>query len=342
MQHGPHMHNGSMPSMKKAAFDVALKSKEKIAEGTMAFHFEKPAGFAFRAGQHSRVTLQHIPETIDGGNKRFMTLANTPQDTELVLAMRMTGSAFKNALNEMQIGQKVLIEILLNVPHGAFALHHDSNVPAVFIAGGIGIVPAYSMIKDWAERRLAHKLYLFYSNRRPEDASYLGELETLEKQNPNFKLIATMTESEKSGTSWPGSTGPIDRSLLTKYVEDVRSPIYYISGVSGMVSAMKKLILDSGVPEENVRSEEFDGFKMAHAGAVTMLPWKRHAVFIAIALAVLVIIVAHVGAANSLYQSGLLSLKNPLLYVMVGVILILVAFKFRYLRKFGHSAKKTI
>ena len=66
--------------------------------------------------------------------------------------MRMRDTAFKRVLGQMQIKEKVLIEILLEVPHGGFALHDDPSKPAVFLIGGIGIVPAFSMIKDAKER----------------------------------------------------------------------------------------------------------------------------------------------------------------------------------------------
>ncbi|WP_220488431.1 hypothetical protein [Tessaracoccus sp. MC1756] len=42
---------------------LRLLSKELVAEGTMAFHFEKPADFQFRAGQYGEFTLLDPPET---------------------------------------------------------------------------------------------------------------------------------------------------------------------------------------------------------------------------------------------------------------------------------------
>jgi ferredoxin-NADP reductase len=50
------------------------------------------------------------------------------------------------------------------------------------------------MVQQAAEQKLPHHLLLFYSNRRPEDAVFLEELEELEKENPNYKFIGTMTE----------------------------------------------------------------------------------------------------------------------------------------------------
>jgi len=53
---------------------------------------------------------------------------------------------------------------------------------------------------------LPNRIVLFYSNRRPEDASFLAELQSLERDNPKYKLIASMTEMEKSLRRWSGET----------------------------------------------------------------------------------------------------------------------------------------
>ncbi len=214
------------------------------------------------AGQHVRMTLIRPPETNSEGNSRFFSLANSPQEADLVIAMRMRDTAFKRVLGRMPIGNKVRIETLLNSPHGSLMLHDDASKPAVFLIGGIGIVPAFSMIKDALERKLPHPLFLFYSNRRPEDAPFLDELEQLAKQHPSFTLIATLTKPEKKASSWRGETGHIDHSMMKRYVNDLESPVYYIAGLPEMVSAMKTVLTDSGVSEDNIRAEEFSGFTM--------------------------------------------------------------------------------
>lgn len=105
-----------------------------------------------------------------------------------MFAMRMRDTTFKRVLSHMEFGEKVLIEILPESPHGSFLLHEDVSRSAAFIVGGICIVPAYSMIKNAIQRELPHKMFLFCSNRRPEDAPYLNELQNLAKQNPSFIL----------------------------------------------------------------------------------------------------------------------------------------------------------
>jgi predicted ferric reductase len=87
-------------------------------------------------------------------------------------------------------------------------LHRKSEKPAVFLAGGIGIMPFLSIIRQAGHDKSPHQMYLFYSNRRPEDAAFLDLLSeaTKQNQNPNFHLIATMTEMDKSRREWKGET----------------------------------------------------------------------------------------------------------------------------------------
>jgi ferredoxin-NADP reductase len=103
-------------------------------------------------------------------------------------------------------------------------------------------------------------IFLFYGNRRPEDAAFLDELQELEKQNPRYKLIACMSEMEKSHRPWKGERGVVDAQMLAKYLRGVVSPIYYVTGPPGMVKAMHKILKDTGVDDDNIRTEEFAGY----------------------------------------------------------------------------------
>jgi len=129
-------------------------------------------------------------------------------------------------------------------------LHEDAARPAVFLAGGIGITPFRSIALDAAARKLAHRVLLFYSNRRREDAAFLAELEQLQSRNPNFRLIAPMTRQ----------TGRMSRELLERHIGDVKAPVYYFAGPPGMAMAMQALLRDMGVSEDDMRSEEFYGY----------------------------------------------------------------------------------
>ncbi len=239
-----------------SAHTTTLNKREEIAEGPMAFHFAKPADFQFRAGQAVDITLLNPPETDAEGNTRAFSIASAPFDSDLMIATRMRDTAFKRVLRNANLPLEVKIE----APSGSFVLHRKAEKPAVFLAGGIGITPFFSIIRQTAHDRAPHQLHLFYGNRRPEDAAFLDTLSAIPEQNPNFHLIATMSEMEKSHREWKGETGFIDKVMLTKHLPTLNGPIYYIAGPPAMVAAMRRMLTVAGVDEDDIRTEEFSGY----------------------------------------------------------------------------------
>ncbi len=237
-------------------FVTKLKGREEVAEQTMAFRFEKPAAFTFTPGQFIDITLLHPPETDAEGNARGFSIASAPYEDFLMVASRMRDTAFKRVLRHLAPGTEVKIE----GPFGNLRLHNDKSRAAVVLTGGIGITPFRSILLNAAREDLPQRIFLFYGNRRPEDAAFLDELQELEKRNPHYKLIACMSEMEKSHRPWKGEKGQIDAPMLAKYLKGVGSPIYYITGPPAMVKAMHKLLKDTGVDDDDIRIEEFAGY----------------------------------------------------------------------------------
>ncbi len=237
-------------------YTSALRRREEIAQGTMAFYFDKPAGFDFKPGQSVDVVLPDPPETDAEGNGRALSLASAPSDPHLMVATRLRDTAFKRVLRAMPLGGQVL----LDGPSGSFTLHKNPAKPAVFVAGGIGITPFFSILRQAARDRLPHRLYLFFSNRRPEDAPFLEGLEELARQNPNFHFVPTMTEMEKSQREWKGERGFLDRAMLTRHLPALQGPIYYLAGPPGMVTALRQVLTQAGADEDDIRTEEFSGY----------------------------------------------------------------------------------
>jgi ferredoxin-NADP reductase len=233
-----------------------LMRREEVAEGTMAFHFEKPSGFSFRAGQSADVTLTDPPETDAEGNTRTFSIASPPFADELVFTTRMRNTAFKRSLKKVPL----TTEVKIGPAAGAFTLHKNLAKPAVFLAGGIGITPFLSIVQQADRDRLSQKLYLFYSNRRPEDAAFLHTLRALETTNPNFRLICTMTQMSKSKQEWKGETALIDKQMLCRHLAILQGPIYYIAGPPAMVTAMRETLVSAGVEENDIRTDEFVGY----------------------------------------------------------------------------------
>lgn len=246
----------SVLSSRAMQHETRLLRSEVLAEGTMAFWFARPQGFDYRPGQNGQFTLLEAKEFDGFGPTRTFTFASAPHEPELLIATRMRDTAFKRTLRFASPGLRVGLE----GPNGLMVLHDEPARPAVFLAGGIGVTPFMSMVRHSAHARLPHRLWLFYSNRRPEDAPFLKELQALTATYPNFRLVATMTEMEKSKVAWKGETGMVSRAMAERHLRGVERPIYYLAGPPGMVMGMQSMLEEMGVPLEDIRDEEFYGY----------------------------------------------------------------------------------
>jgi ferredoxin-NADP reductase len=247
------------PSTQEATWPIfmsKLKNRKEVAERTMAFQFEKPAHWTFKAGQFVDITLPNPPETDAEGNTRGFSIASVPQEDFLMVTTRLRDTAFKRSLQKVPLGTEVKIE----GPFGNLILHNNASRPAILLAGGIGITPLRSILVRAAMEKLPHRIFLFYSNRRPEDAAFLDELEALQKENPNFRMIATMTDMEKSHRPWQGERGFISQPMLSKYLNGVKNAIYYIAGPPGMVKGLHSVLNSASVDDDDIRTEEFAGY----------------------------------------------------------------------------------
>jgi ferredoxin-NADP reductase len=148
-------------------------------------------------------------------------------------------------------------------PLGHYLL--DASRPAVLMAGRIGITPLKGMAEYAADRKLPIPVRLVYSNRTVEEIVYRHELEVLERSNPNFHVLHTLTRPGPG--SWKGRTGRIGgylrADLFAEAAEGLDRPVYYVCGTPGFVDACYRNLVSSGVPESDTRFEVFRGYGAA-------------------------------------------------------------------------------
>jgi len=238
------------------AYQSTLLDRTEVAEETMSFHFEKPLGFLFKAGQYIDLTLFHS----EPGNSNELThtfsIASSPFAEELVITTRMRNTVFKRALSALPIGAEVRIE----GPMGSFTLHNNTARPAVLLAGGIGIAPFLSILSYAAAERLRHPIFLFYANRYLEDAAFMEALWKLGEANPRFRFVPTFTRLPNNYRGWKGETGHFSPEMFSTHVGSLRGPIYYLAGPPTMVAGACRTLCQAGVDQDDIRTEEFAGY----------------------------------------------------------------------------------
>jgi ferredoxin-NADP reductase len=231
---------------------ITLKDRKLINENTLAMWFDKKgSGFEFEPGQYAKITLLEPIHNDEEGNSRLFSISTSPTKDYLMFTTRALDTAFNKNILELPIGSKVSI----SEPGGNTVLHKDSNIPAVFLIGGIGITPVRCMVEYIVESKLPYKAYLFYSNPNAQSMAFFEDFENWARIYSDFKFIPTIDDT--TDKNWKYNFGFINKDLLLKHIPDINKPIYYIVGPLAMVDAMESLLLGLGVNNENIKLERF-------------------------------------------------------------------------------------
>ena len=234
---------------------ATVKEKQEIAKGTLLVTFDLLGEEVdFQPGQYFFVTLPDLGHDDERGLRRHITVVTSPNEKGVLgLATRLRDTAFKHTLKEISVGTEVEVE----PPKGKFVLPDETSRPLVFIAGGIGITVFRTMLLYIREEELPYRVTLIYSNRDTESTAFLDELQELEGELPNFRLILTMTEDPE----WGGETRRIDATFCKEYVEgDLNDYTFLVAGPPAMAEAVQAELAEAGVDEANVTADRFSGY----------------------------------------------------------------------------------
>jgi ferredoxin-NADP reductase len=231
-----------------------IKEKNEVAKGTLMVVFDLLGEEVdFRPGQYFWVTLLDPPYDDEKGPRRHISVVTSPNERGVLgLCTRLRDTAFKRSLAELPVGADVDVE----QPKGDFVLPEETDTPYAFIAGGIGITVFRCMLRYIAEEGLAHRVTLVYSNRDRESTAFLDELTQLERENPNLRLVLTMTDDP----GWDGETRRIDADFLRDHLGDLTAFRYMVAGPPAMVEAIAGTLEQSGIPQEQVTAGRFSGY----------------------------------------------------------------------------------
>lgn len=226
---------------------MALKlfEKENLIDNVWAFRFHPSEPLQWTAGQFVYVELPH-DNPDDEGTKRWFTVSSAPFEGIIQITTRVTDSTFKQALAALPVGGELQ---LIDKPDGDF-VWEDTDKPLVFVAGGIGITPFRSILKQRAHDHLSLNVTLVYGN-RTDAIVFKDELDEYAKADPQFKVHYVV-----------GS--PVTAEKIAELVPDFKSSPVYISGPEPMVEALGDQLKSAGLPESQLKQDFFPNYTEAN------------------------------------------------------------------------------
>ena len=214
-----------------------------------SFRFSRPTDLNYKPGQFMFVTLKQGEKEL---SKHFSFSSSPTEKDHIEFTKKFTDHEYSLALKSVKVGDWARID----APYGQFTF--EGEYPKItLLGGGIGITPFMSICKNATDESLNSKITLFYGCRTEKDLTFKKELEALAEKNKNLKLILIVNEPT---AQWKGVTGIINAEIVKQHLPDYKENIFYTCGPPPMVEAMEKLVLNLGLPKENLKREYFSGY----------------------------------------------------------------------------------
>jgi len=218
---------------------ATLTSRQQLSRDIASFTFALPQRAEFRPGQYAIVELG--PDL-----RRCYSMDGLAGDEITFVAKCYEGRPGSTALHALEVGDT----LPMSLPYGDMWLRPDQS-ETILIAGGTGVAPVLSLIRQMAERRWAQPVTVLYGANTPEELVCLDELADSIGKLPAGELVPLVVE-RKDG--WTGRIG-----LVTTPLAEIATPAhrYYMAGPPPMMEAVMTVLRDSGARLDRIHVDKF-------------------------------------------------------------------------------------
>jgi ferredoxin-NADP reductase/DMSO/TMAO reductase YedYZ heme-binding membrane subunit len=231
-------------------------------------HPEGDVPFMHLPGQYMNLTLNIDGQTV----KRSYTIASSPMQrrhVELTIKRNPEGLVSRYMHDQVKVGDTIRI----GAPAGKFYFQDLQSKGVVLIAGGVGITPLMSILRNLTDHSWNGPIYFINAMRSHEDRIYADEFANLANRFDNLMILNYYSQSKPSPASsdrsirWQNKSGYITAADLNVFVPNLSELPIFLCGPAPMMQAVCKAIVSLGIPNEQIATEEFVSPKVTSDGA---------------------------------------------------------------------------
>ncbi len=217
---------------------IIVKDVDTETNGYLSVHFERPKQFLFEAGDWIDIKLP--ADQPPGGT--VYSLSSSPSETDLRITIRAGASPFKKVLESLSPGDKLII-----VDYGnTYGFQLQEHKASTLIAGGVGVAPFRSMLKEMVDNGSKNQVQLIYLNTN-DSFLFQDEFNTWQRLIDGLEVNYVSTKELKRK----------DREKLLRGIIAGTDRQFYVSGPSGMVASTLQLLELQGVNRKSIKVDDF-------------------------------------------------------------------------------------
>ena len=225
-------------------------SVKEVARKTWELNIEPKSGMTieFAAGQFVWLTLDRSPFAV---TEHPFSISSCPANRPIIgFTIKEVGD-FTNKIGSIPLGARAYID----GPHGNLTLAGRSGTGIAFIAGGVGLAPIMSILRQLSVEKDERPLKLIYGNRLVEQIMYQDELDEM-KDILDIEIHHTLSEPP---AGWVDGVGQLDEAVLRRYLEFEGHArwLYVVCGPAPMIDGVESNLEALGVPLGQIVSEKF-------------------------------------------------------------------------------------
>lgn len=232
---------------------ILIKKQHEVGE-VWSYFFEPHDVPVWQAGQYMNLTMPGVAPVFAD---RIFTIASAPHEPLLQFTTLLTSSPFKQKLDSLKSGDEIEADQL----GGDFT--YDSVIPAreavsganetlgiqtkrLFIAGGIGVTPYLSIIRDQLHKKQPINATLLYAG-LDEKRPFVDELHQAAKTD------TTLAIKEYSEVR-------LTLQQLKKDIPNITDYIVYLAGSQTFSETLGEGLVKQGFPRQQIKYDYFDGY----------------------------------------------------------------------------------
>ncbi|RBW49805.1 ferric reductase-like transmembrane domain-containing protein [Marinobacter sp. F3R11] len=235
--------------LKKSPFTLISITRGSSRDWLVKLRNDSSQDFSFEAGQF---IWMNTSGSVHSMNEHPFSIASCREELpEITLVIRELGD-YTSQLDSLTIGQKVYVD----GPYGSMSLRDSEAARGItLIAGGAGIGPMLSLLRELAANQDPRPIRLIYGNKDYEQMVLQGEIESLQKTMPDFRQQLVC----KNPTKVPGvRQGVIVKDCVADAIDPelAKDWAVYLCGPPGMISSVTENLRSLGIPEANIHYEQ--------------------------------------------------------------------------------------
>lgn len=219
---------------------LSVLNSKQVGTDCMVVYFVRPIGFNYEAGDW--VDLVKDGVELKGGNT--YSLSSSPTEDNLAVMFRKGMSSFKQTLQALEPDDEMTITQYGN----DYGFHLRENRTSVLIAGGIGIAPFRSMLKEMFDAKDKSRVQLLYFNK----GSAFLLTDELKEWAKSLSLDIHYLNTEQLQRK--------DRLRIFQEAMNRDAHHYFIAGPTTMVESTEHMLIDLGISKKDIRIDSFGGY----------------------------------------------------------------------------------